>query len=89
MTSYRFLFITHPSLFRCDKAPLQVAVSVGLSVCRSVGLSVTHSFDDPHVAPIGLLGLVKMNKAGYTATPVACEWAGAVIEVTSSFGQEQ
>ena len=27
---------------------------VGLSVCWSV----THSFDDPHVAPIGLLGLV-------------------------------
>ena len=28
-------------------------------------------------------------KAGYTATPVACGWAGAVIEVTRSFGQEQ
>ena len=23
----------------------------------------------------------KKNKAGYTATPVACGWAGAVIEV--------
>ena len=22
------------------------------------------------------------NKAGYMATPVACEWAGAVFEVT-------
>ena len=30
-----------------------------------------------------------INKAGYTANPVACGWAGAVIEVTSSFGQEQ
>ena len=30
-----------------------------------------------------------INKAGYTATPVACGWAGAVIEVTRSFGQEQ
>ena len=30
----------------------------------------------------------KKNKAGYTATPVACGWAGAVF-VTSSFGQEQ
>ena len=29
------------------------------------------------------------NKAGYTATPVACGWAGAIIEVTPSFGQEQ
>merc|ERR1711946_61457 len=27
-------------------------------VGRLVCLSVTHSFDDPHVAPIGLLGLV-------------------------------
>ena len=30
-----------------------------------------------------------LNKAGYTATLVACRWAGAVIEVTSSFGQVQ
>ena len=32
---------------------------------------------------------VNENKARYTATPVACGWAGAVIEVTRSFGQEQ
>ena len=32
----------------------------------------------------------KENKAGYTATPVACRWAGAVLErVTRAFGQEQ
>ena len=30
------------------------------------------------------------NKAGYTATLVACGWAGAVMEkVTGAFGQEQ
>ena len=29
------------------------------------------------------------NKAGYTANPVACGGAGAVIEVNRSFGQEQ
>ena len=30
------------------------------------------------------------NKAGYTATPVACGCAGAVLEnVTGAFGQEQ
>ena len=29
------------------------------------------------------------NKAGYTATPVACGWAGAVLEkVTRAFGKE-
>ena len=33
--------------------------------------------------------LANKNKAGYTATPVACGWAGAIIEVTPSFGQEQ
>jgi len=31
----------------------------------------------------------RMNKAGYTATPVACGWAGAIIEVNGAFGQEQ
>ena len=32
----------------------------------------------------------KRNKVGYTATPVACGWAGAVLEkVTRAFGQEQ
>ena len=31
----------------------------------------------------------KKNKAGYTATPVACGWAGAIIEVSGAFGQEQ
>ena len=29
------------------------------------------------------------SKAGHTATPVACGWAGAVFEVTRSFGLEQ
>ena len=30
------------------------------------------------------------NKAGYTATIVACGWAGAVMEtVTGTFGQER
>ena len=29
------------------------------------------------------------NKAGYTATPVACWWAGAMIEASGAFGQEQ
>ena len=37
----------------------------------------------------GLVEAVILNKAGYTATPFACGWAGAVIEVTFSFGQEQ
>ena len=33
--------------------------------------------------------LSSQNQAGYTATPVVCGWAGAVFEVTRSFGQEQ
>ena len=32
---------------------------------------------------------VLINKAGYTATEVACGWAGAIFEVTRPFGQEQ
>ena len=31
---------------------------------QSVGWSVTHLFYDPHVAPIGLLGLVKLTSVG-------------------------
>ena len=30
-----------------------------------------------------------LNKAGYTATEVACGWAGAIFKATPSFGQEQ
>ena len=30
-----------------------------------------------------------MNKAGHTATEVACRWAGAIFEVPKPFGQEQ
>ena len=30
-----------------------------------------------------------VNKAGYTAIPVFCGWAGAVYEVTRAFGQER
>ena len=33
--------------------------------------------------------LALLNKAGYTATEVACGWAGAIFEVTRPFGQEQ
>ena len=29
------------------------------------------------------------NKAGYTATEVACGWAGAIFEVKRLFGREQ
>ena len=31
----------------------------------------------------------RKNKAGYTATEVACGWAEAIFEVTRPFGQEQ
>ena len=31
----------------------------------------------------------RKNKAGYTATPVACGWAGAIFEVTKQHVQEQ
>ena len=37
---------------------------------------------------LGFYVINKTNKAGYTATEVACGWAGAVFEVTRPFGQE-
>ena len=33
--------------------------------------------------------MTKKNKAGYTATEVACGWAGAIFEVARPFGLEQ
>ena len=39
--------------------------------------------------PYGINRKLIDNKAGYTATPVACGWAGAIFEVTLTFGQEQ
>ena len=34
-------------------------------------------------------GVNDLNKARYTITPVACRWAGALFEVSKTFGQEQ
>ena len=31
----------------------------------------------------------RRNKAGYTATKVACGWAGAIFEVTRPFGRSR
>ena len=36
-----------------------------------------------------IFSVILLDKAGYTATPVVCGWAGAVIEYTRSCGQEQ
>ena len=30
-----------------------------------------------------------LNKAGHTATPVACGWVRAIVEVSGTFEQEQ
>ena len=38
-------------------------------------------FDTELINMMVSLGLYN-NKAGYTATPVACGWAGAIFEVT-------
>ena len=35
------------------------------------------------------MSILYINKAGYTATEVACGWAGAIFEVARPFGQEQ
>ena len=51
MTLFLFEFV-----FRCDKAPLQLAVSAGRLDGQLVGRSVTHSFD-----VIGLLGSLSLS----------------------------
>ena len=41
-----------------------------------------------HMVNLNKKTLMGMNKAGYTATPVACGWAGAIFEVSRPFGQD-
>ena len=48
--------------------------------------AATKIFTKPEVLAVVKLVL---NKAGYTATEVACWWAGAIFEVPRPFGQEQ
>ena len=43
----------------------------------------------PPFKTIRIFSKVKENKGGYTATPVACRWAGAMFEVIRPFGEEQ
>ena len=54
-----------------------------------VSLSLNNPFIPQDTVQTKLHTRPQRNKAGYTATPVACGWAGAVIEVTPLFGQEQ
>ena len=44
---------------------------------------------DRHSGLYSRVHVTRKNKAGYTATEVACGWAGAIFEVTRPFGQEQ
>ena len=50
-----------------------LSMNLGSKVTRTMGRGLT----------------ITDNKAGYTATKVACGWAGAIFEVTRPFGQEQ
>ena len=48
-----------------------------------------HSLKEyPELMPTKAASNIELNKAGYTATEVACGWAGAIIGVTRPFGQE-
>ena len=49
---------------------------------------VTYTFSHPRMTHGQRKDALLVNKAGYMATQVACEWAGAVFEVTQTFGQE-
>ena len=47
------------------------------------------AFEDEVGGFFEIFGTLNTNKAGYTATEVACGLAGAIFEVTRPFGQEQ
>ena len=66
--------------------PLILAYSV-IVICSLFG-----EFFWIPISPVLMFSAItggQKNKAGYMATPVACGWVGAIIEVTRSFGQEQ
>ena len=52
-----------------------------------LSLSVTWCIHFYHILNFAIN--IEKNKAGFTATPVACRWAVAIFEGTWSFGQEQ
>ena len=64
-----------------------------LSSCRCEASSIQWSLKSPYVLvkifSCASTMVSELNKAGYTATEVACGWAGAIFEVTRPFGQEQ
>ena len=79
-----------------------VGRSVGWSVTLELKSGKTHISAPAHPSATGgrvsslvtfpealQVQQIDKNKAGYTATPVVFVWAGAIIEVTSSFGLEQ
>ena len=68
------VFINVPSRSQSEKDLTQCSLKKSLKIQYFL-----------YLAPQALL---KLNKARYTATPVARGWAGAVFEVTSSFGQQ-
>ena len=48
-----------------------------------------HSLKEyPELMPTKAASNIELNKAGYTATKVACGWAGAMFEVSGAFGRE-
>ena len=64
--------------------------SFNLSHVMSYGLFPPYSQRHLWFLTFGLCAPATLvNKAGYTATEVACGWAGAIFKATPSFGQEQ
>ena len=53
-----------------------------------MGTSMTCNPIISGISPKGLC-TIKINKAGYTDTPVASGWAGAIFDVDRAFGHEQ
>ena len=66
-----------------------VVVGVGIVVVVVVDVVVVVLVLRDSFVPTCNSNSLNDNKAGHTATPVACRWAGTMFEVTPSFGQEE
>ena len=84
---YKITCSLHGKMKLCKRILISITTA---AFFQSTSFLTTSSQNQPLPRNGETLTLITMlNKAGYTATPVACGWAGAVQKVTRAFGQEQ
>ena len=66
---------------------IRVLTAVGHWDNKFYNTILSDKLNKPNKLLLQSIAEIKVIKAGYTATPVACGWAAAVFEVTREFGR--